>query len=646
MSLKKLFTTVIIVIIALSSFVGVFIFTQVHKMQRDIEQMVNLEEPFEKAVLEIEIIASNIANSLLDYVDNHNYVQPENIRKFQADFDKHIKLYEKYAKSKKEIAFGKKLIKEYAHFNKLTSKAVINSTRKHGKLFAVQTMVTVQDELIDDLFKKYIDNPTPDILVKLKVISDFYSLNEELLNAIESYVIIKDSVSAHKIANKKLQYLKFEKNYLNTSRPDKKWVTKMNENFAVTVNLGNELMRLESIQNDLMKQFHQSLNSIDNLLDKKIQPLIRAKNEELLADANHSGVLIINFMLISLVLVIIALVVVAIVVRKTVLQPVLQLNNVAKQVAQGKFKVGFDIKVNNEIGDLTSSFQTMAVGIERLVGKYRNLNKDLEDKVAERTEELTEKNYKITSSINYAKRIQQAVMPPKWQLNSHLPDAMVLFKPRDIVSGDFYWFTEIEAPSRKTVLAAVDCTGHGVPGAFMSMVGNAYLNQIVRLQGIVSPEQILDALHQNIRKDLKQKETQNRDGMDIALVVIDHEAQSLEFAGAKNPLLYMQGGALTEVKGDKLPVGGYAHEEEQSFTKHVIDISKPTTFYVYSDGFQDQFGGPKGRKFMSRRLKNLLLEIHSLPMNEQKQVLEERLQNWRGEQRQVDDILVIGVHLP
>ncbi len=646
MSLKKLFTTVIIIIIVLSSFVGVFIFTQVKNMQRDIEQIVNLEEPFEKAVLEIEIIASNIANSLLDYVDNHNYIQPENIRKYQADFDKHIKLYEKYAKSKQEIAFGKDLIKEYAHFNKLTSKAVINSTRKHGKLFSVQTMVTVQDELIDDLFKKYIDNPSSDILTKLKVISDFYSLNDELLNAIESYVIVKDSVSAHKIANKKLKYLKFEKNYLNTSRPDKDWVAKMNENFAVMVNLGNELMRLESIQNNLMKQFHQSLNKIDNLLDKKIQPLIRSKNEELLADANQAGGLIINFMLISLVLVIVAMLVVAMVVRRTVLKPVLQLNEVAKQVAQGKFKVDFNIKANNEIGDLTSSFQTMTVGIERLVAKYRDLNKDLEDKVAKRTEELTEKNYKITSSINYAKRIQQAVLPPKAEVTSQLPDAMVLFKPRDIVSGDFYWFAQIGAQPAKTVLAAVDCTGHGVPGAFMSMVGNAYLNQIIRLQGILSPEKILDELHLHIRKDLKQQETHNRDGMDLALVVIDHEGKKIEFAGAKNPLVYIQEGTLHEIKGDKFPVGGYAHAKEQSFAKHVIDTSKPTTFYVYSDGYQDQFGGPKGRKFMSRRLKNLLLEIHPLPMKEQKQVLENHLQEWMGEQNQVDDILVIGVHLP
>lgn len=650
MSLKKLFTTVIIITIVLSSFVGAFIFTQINKIQDDIEQIVNLEEPFEKAVLEIEVIASNIANSLLDYVDNHNYVQPENIRQYQSNFEKHLKLYDAYAKSDKEIAFGKELVKEYANFNKVTSQAVLTSTRKHGKLFAVQTMVTVQDELIDDLFKKYINTPTPDILKKLKIISDFYSLNEELLNAIESYVIVKDSVSAQKIANKKLQYLKFEKNYLKTNRPDRKWIAKMNENFAITVSLGNELMRLESVQNNLMKQFHRSLHNIDNLLDKKIQPLIRRKNEELLASANRSGILIINFMLVSLVLVIATLFMVARLVRRTVLQPVLQLNQAAKQVAQGKFKTDFDIKANNEIGDLTASFQTMATGLERLVAKYRQLNEELEQKVEERTEELYDKNFKITSSINYAKRIQEAVLPPQIEITSQLPDAMVLFKPRDIVSGDFYWFAEMEVPGQqghtKTVLAAVDCTGHGVPGAFMSMVGNAYLNQIIRLQGVLSPEEILNELHVAIRKDLKQKETQNRDGMDLALVVIDNEAQTLEFAGAKNPLLYIQNGELHEIKGDKFPVGGYSYESEQSFTKHTIDISQPTTFYVYSDGYQDQFGGKKGRKFMSRKFKNLLHEIHKLPMTEQQHKLENRLQEWMGNHRQVDDVLVIGVHLP
>lgn len=657
MSLKKLFTAVIIITIAISSFVGVIIFTRINQMRQDIEQIVNLEEPFEKAVLEIEIIASNIANSLLDYVDNHNYIQPENIRKHQENFDKHIALYKKFAKSKQEIAYGKDLVKEYATFKKITSEAVKISTKKHGKLFAVQTMVTVQDELIDDLFKKYIDDPTSDVLNKLKVISDFYSLNEELLNAIESYVIIKDSVSAYKISDKKLKYLKFEQNYRKTNRPDQQWIAKMNENFTITVSLGNELMRLESVQNNLMQKFHKSLKTIDDLLDKKIQPLIRRKNQQLLGQANRSGNMVVNFMLLSLILFIIALFIVSRVIRRTVLKPVLQLNQVAKQVAQGKFKTDFDIKANNEIGDLTSSFQTMTVGIERLVTKYRNLNKDLEKKVEERTEELSDKNFKITSSINYAKRIQEVVLPPQAQIMSQLPEAMVFFKPRDIVSGDFYWFAEIPSKpdtelgtinntSKKFVLAAVDCTGHGVPGAFMSMVGNAYLNQIVRLQGLTSPEKILDELHLNIRKDLKQKETNNRDGMDLALVVFDSEAKILEFAGAKNPLLYVQDGELHEIKGDKFPVGGYAHEQEQSFKKHVIDVSKPTTFYIYSDGFQDQFGGHKGRKFMSRRFKNMLLEMHALPMDEQKQQLEQQLQEWMQGHKQVDDVLVIGVHLP
>ena len=653
MSLKKLFTTVIIVTVTVASFVGIIIFTQINQMRQDIEQIVNLEEPFEKTVLEIEIIASNIANSLLDYVDNHNYIQPENIAKFQQNFDKHIALYQKYAQSDQEVAYGKTLVKEYGNFKKITKDAVKISTRKHGKLFAVQTMVTVQDELIDDLFKKYIDKPTPDILNKLKVISDFYSLNEELLNAIESYVIIKDSMSAQKITNKKLQYLRFEDNYLQTKRPDKDWLAMMNEIFTITVSLGNELMRLECVQYNLMQDFHQSLNKIDNLLDKKIQPLIRSKNQELLGQANRSGNLIINFMLVSLIFFIVTLIVVAWVVRKTVLKPVLQLNEVAKQVASGKLKVDFNTKANNEIGDLTASFQTMTTGIERLVTKYRNLNKDLETKVEERTEELTDKNFKITSSINYAKRIQEAVLPPVAQITSKLPDAMVFFKPRDIVSGDFYWFAEVfpsgdthQQEATKMVLAAVDCTGHGVPGAFMSMIGNAYLNQIVRLQQLTSPEKILEALHQSIRKDLKQQETLNRDGMDVALVVIDKQAKTLEFAGAKNPLIYMQDGEMLEIKGDKFPVGGYAHQEEQSFQKHTIDISNPTTFYIYSDGFQDQFGGKKFRKFMSRKFKNLLHEIHPKPMQAQAQILEEQLQDWMGEHRQVDDVLVLGVHLP
>jgi len=273
----------------------------------------------------------------------------------------------------------------------------------------------------------------------------------------------------------------------------------------------------------------------------------------------------------------------------------------------------------------------------------------------------------ILSSIQYAQRIQSSILPRKDYIQNLLPNHFIFFIPRDVVSGDFYWCFKTEAKpiyeeqetfegvnrilkgfgSEKIILTAVDCTGHGVPGAFMSMVGNDLLNNIIREKNIYQADKILNQLHKDIRQVLQQKETKNHDGMDMALVVIDPENKTLEFAGAKNPLIYMQNDELKVIKADKMPIGGTQREMERIFTAHRIDISEPTTFYLFSDGYQDQFGGTKGRKFMTKRFRNLLFEIHQKPMQEQKQILEETIQNWQkeGNEKQIDDILVMGVKI-
>ena len=177
------------------------------------------------------------------------------------------------------------------------------------------------------------------------------------------------------------------------------------------------------------------------------------------------------------------------------------------------------------------------------------------------------------------------------------------------------------------------------------MVGNDLLNAIVKDKHILQADQILSQLHQGIREALQQKETQTNDGMDMALISLDLENKKLEFAGAKNPLIYIQKGEIHQIKGDKIPIGGEQREMERVFTSHEVDISQPTTFYLFSDGYQDQFGGKKGKKFMSNRFKELLFEIHEKPMEKQKMILEETLISWMGKEEQVDDILVMGVRV-
>ncbi|TAE15000.1 MAG: serine/threonine protein kinase, partial [Bacteroidetes bacterium] len=256
--------------------------------------------------------------------------------------------------------------------------------------------------------------------------------------------------------------------------------------------------------------------------------------------------------------------------------------------------------------------------------------------------EIQRINDDITASIAYAKRIQEAMLPTQTQLQHFLPEHFILFQPRDVVSGDFYWFQEKEG---LLFLSAIDCTGHGVPGAFMSMMGDALLNQIVLDKALKHPDLILNEMHREIRKTLRQEDNENKDGMDLAIVVLDIAQKRLEFAGAHCPLVLIQDQKLHYVKGDRLSVGGFQPELERVFTRQTFSLDSPTVFYIFSDGYQDQFGGKDRRKFSIARFREMLLEIHNLPAKQQKDHLQIQINAWSKEsnEKQIDDRLVIGV---
>lgn len=265
------------------------------------------------------------------------------------------------------------------------------------------------------------------------------------------------------------------------------------------------------------------------------------------------------------------------------------------------------------------------------------------------TSDLEEVNRNIINSIEYASNIQAAVLPEPHEIKESLPQSFIFFKPRDIVSGDFYWFREVDD---KVVVAAIDCTGHGVPGAFLAILGDSILSRIIHYHQILHADEILNEIHVNIQRTLRQNETRNYDGMDMALCVIDKKNKKLEFAGAHNPLIYIQNGEMNQLKGDKVSVGGAQWDWENGqriFKKHEIDYSEADNFaiYMFSDGYQDQFGGKKLKKFQRKNFRNLLFTVHDKPMDEQKEILDNTLTNWieEGNQEQVDDILVIGVKL-
>jgi len=310
-------------------------------------------------------------------------------------------------------------------------------------------------------------------------------------------------------------------------------------------------------------------------------------------------------------------------------------------------------KTSRDLGKKLIEVETLsAKTIEQEKEKQRILETQkemLEAQVLERTFEIVEqkkvieeKNKDITDSINYAKRIQDAILPAKELKYRIFPEAFVLFKPKDIVSGDFYWFAEKDG---KRLIASCDCTGHGVPGALMSMIGNNILNQLVNENGITSPEQILGMLDKEIRKALKQGgQEATKDGMDIALLCF-HSEHELEYAGAQRPLWLIRNNELSEIKADKHSIGGLQGETEKAFTKHRLSLLPGDCIYIFSDGFVDQFGGADGKKFMSRQFKNLLLANCQKPVKEQEHVLDETIEAWRGMREQIDDILVIGIKI-
>lgn len=275
----------------------------------------------------------------------------------------------------------------------------------------------------------------------------------------------------------------------------------------------------------------------------------------------------------------------------------------------------------------------------------------LETKVEERTLELKEEKQKvehahkeIKDSINYAKRIQEAILPLKETINLYLKDYFILYKPKDIVAGDFYWFYPL--PKENSVLiAAVDCTGHGVPGAFMSMIGNEQLTKILNEKNITQPDEILNELHKGIRAALKQdlSHAETRDGMDLALCKYDYRDKKLWYSGANRPLWIIRNKELIEIKANKQPIGGLDGDYRTPFTNNEIQLQKGDSIYVFTDGYADQFGGQKGKKFMLKNFEKLLLEVNELAMDRQCTELDNRIENWKGQIEQVDDILVIGI---
>ena len=374
---------------------------------------------------------------------------------------------------------------------------------------------------------------------------------------------------------------------------------------------------------------------------------------------------------------------------RTIVSPVRKLRLILLDLSKGIFPKSWINTGGDEIGEMANALETVVAGLRRTkdfasaVGsgtynsEYDSLSEqdelgqslllmrknlkdyaeDMEEKVRARTAEvvrqkeeiekqsaqISELYEQVKDSILYAKRIQEAILPSKENIDTALKSSMVLFRPKDIVSGDFYWFSE---KHDMAIIAAADCTGHGVPGALMSMIGSSLLNEIVNEKGIISPAEILFALKHGVVSALNKQSSgeQTKDGMDMAVLTIPKKGNKIEYAGANNPLWMVRNNEIIETRADRQPVGFFGDNLNTPYTNHVIEVQKDDIIYIFSDGYADQFGGPRGKKFKYSQFKKLLVEVSDKSMTNQQEILNDRIEDWMGdEEEQIDDILIVGV---
>ena len=315
---------------------------------------------------------------------------------------------------------------------------------------------------------------------------------------------------------------------------------------------------------------------------------------------------------------------------------------VVEQVNSSNDKVSSEMNFPSQMGDRVMQVNAIPEYDENdAIESVLVVSHDITDrKIIEL--EIQNKNKKINDSINYAKRIQNAILPNSRIISKALPDSFILYKPRDVVSGDFPWFVQIK---NDIFIAAVDCTGHGVPGALLSLIGYFLLNDIVRSRKIAEPGKILDLLDEGVTQTLRQDQDDSatKDGMDIALCRIDTETGEVEYSGAHRPLYMMKGGVMDEIRGNKFPIGGGIYKNQTNFTTTKFKVEKGDSIYFSSDGFPDQFGGPEVRKFGPKKVREIIERVHHQPMTEAMVTFDEEWENWRAGQKQTDDVLLIGI---
>lgn len=547
--------------------------------------------------------------------------------------------------------------------------SALRSLTAESRLLAAQW---INDQSRNDVdhkmrFKKIINERIPERLNQLEEISAKWTDAQDL----ELFGIMKE------------QYVVLFDNYnqIMTYLPD---ISSYDD--AINVFFARELVDQNGVGSDI-SNLSENLDVLETRITNKQQNAIKL-NRESSVEARTKFQSLQFYWWLGACLIIFAIFI-AVFTTNTIVKPINHLREILLSLGKGIFpKEEIEIG-NDEIGDMSSAVVDLVDGMKKTthfaneVGQsnfnspYKPLSNEdvlghallkmrnelaeteriLEQKVKERTEEVVRQRdenerqrlkledlYKaVTASIRYAKRLQNSILPPKEVINSICPESFVLYKPKDIVSGDFYWF---EKNDNLNFFAAVDCTGHGVPGAFMSLVGANGLNTSIREHNVIQPGEILDQLNTFVSDSLNKsrEENQIRDGMDIALCSVNYDTLELNYAGANNPLYLIRDDEFIIVKADKFAIGSF-EPGSKKYTQHKVQLQKGDVIYLFSDGYADQFGGERGKKFLYNRFREHLLSVHKKQMNEQKDYLEKTMHEWQGSFEQVDDILVIGVRI-
>ena len=546
--------------------------------------------------------------------------------------------------------------------------------------------------------KKDLTNTHMFIQQWLTVQSSNDAIHKQKANELMDSIIPADTIKINELT---IQWAELNNNivlYSEIKKDISKLFSEYNDNVRSQLNDGYEsyenweqLMRKTLFEMETEPRFNNLMVKMDTLISNKNSEANQQQTQSNTAFKHTNS----NFkrlsvgVLISGIALVLGTIIIAFFTTLSITRPVQQLKKILVDLGRGVFPKKQMNPSNDEIGEMSIAMNSLVVGLQKTtsfaheVGQsnfnfpYKPLSDDddlghallkmkdelaeteriLEQKVKERTQEVVKQKDEIdnqkskleelyndvTDSIRYAKRLQDSILPPKRYIESLFPSSFVLFKPKDIVSGDFYWMNKIGS---KHIFAAVDCTGHGVPGAFMSLVGANGLNAAVKEHRLQSPGKILDDLNNYASESLYKQGDENavRDGMDIAICSIDYKKMLLEYSGAYNPLYVVRNNEIVITKGDKFAIGSF-NPYTKSFSTHKIPLMVGDIIYVFSDGYADQFGGINGKKFMYKQFRETLLSIKDLSMEDQKLVLDQKIETWKGSYEQVDDILIIGVQI-